>query len=649
MRHQSKILWAKGEAIPEISRLIDERNWVMAFKLAEQAEKYIAKDSMLIELWPGFSGFLTIYSEPQGTKVYCRPYKSEDEQWKYLGETPLDSIRFPFGSFRLRLKKEGYLTMHAGNYSSTMVFKLDKEDTIPRNMVFIPGGEYWTVLPGFDHLGEIELEDYLIDKYEVTNRQYKEFIDNGGYEKQEYWKHEFIREGKVLTWEEATAEFHDATDRPGPSTWEVGDYPDGMDDYPVTGVSWYEAAAYAEFAKKGLPTLYHWNVAANKFWSADIIPLSNFDGQGPSPVGTYQGLSPYGSYDMAGNVREWCWNESSGQRLILGGGWNDNMYMFTIAYAQLPFDRSESNGFRCIQYLGQPENREFLEKPVELLHRDFLNEPKVSDEIFAVFLKQYLYDKTDLNVVIGTASEEENYIREKISFDAAYGNERIMAYLFLPKHGTPPYQTVVYFPGSGAMASRSSENLGINELNRIFIKSGRAVLYPIYKSTYERGDGFDEISLPNESHIFKEHVIMWVKDMSRSIDYLETRDDIDTRKLAYCGYSWGGVMGGIIPAVERRFKTSVLVVPGLFFQRSLPEVDPIHYLPRITIPVLMLNGKYDYLFPYEYSQLPFYKLLGTPREHKELYVYEYAHYVPRTELTREILDWLDNYLGPVND
>ena len=140
---------------------------------------------------------------------------------------------------------------------------------------------------------------------------------------------------------------------------------------------------------------------------------------------------------------------------------------------------------------------------------------------------------------------------------------------------------------------------------------------------------------------------MWIKDLSRSIDYLETRDDIDTDKLAYFGYSWGSALGPIMAAAEMRIKVSVLLVGGLEFERTLPEVDPVHYLPHFTTPVLMLNGKYDFYYPYETSQLPFYELIGTRKEDKRLLAYDMSHIVSRTDLIKETLAWLDQYLGPV--
>ena len=177
------------------------------------------------------------------------------------------------------------------------------------------------------------------------------------------------------------------------------------------------------------------------------------------------------------------------------------------------------------------------------------------------------------------------------------------------------------------------------------IKSGRAVLYPIYKGTYERNSGITT-DQPNMTNAYKEWIIQIEKDLASSVDYLETRSDIDKEKLAYYGLSWGGRLGVLLVAVEKRFKASVLYVAGLKFQRALPEADPVNYASRVRIPVLMLNGRYDNFFPFETSQIPLYKMLGTPPAQRHV-VYETGHFVPRMQLIKEVLDWLDRYLGPV--
>ena len=107
-------------------------------------------------------------------------------------------------------------------------------------------------------------------------------------------------------------------------------------------------------------------------------------------------------------------------------------------------------------------------------------------------------------------------------------------------------------------------------------------------------------------------------------------------------------MGAILPAVEARLKASIIVVGGFDLRKALPEVEPINFAPRITIPTLMLNGRYDFFYPAECCQEAMFRFLGTPPENKRRVVYDTGHNVPRPELIKETLDWLDKYFGPVN-
>ena len=201
----------------------------------------------------------------------------------------------------------------------------------------------------------------------------------------------------------------------------------------MTGVSWYEAAAYAEFSGKVLPTIYHWTVAASPEDSSSIIPASNFGGAGPARVGSYLGMSWSGAYDMAGNVKEWCWNEAgSGKRYIMGGAWDEPTYMFNDADARSPFERSANFGFRCAKYVLAGEAAKAAD-PVTSQARDFNQEKPVSDQLFQVYKSLYSYDKTPLHAVVESSQQTDDWKLEKVTFDAAYGNERIIAYLFLPK------------------------------------------------------------------------------------------------------------------------------------------------------------------------------------------------------------------------
>lgn len=105
-------------------------------------------------------------------------------------------------------------------------------------------------------------------------------------------------------------------------------------------------------------------------------------------------------------------------------------------------------------------------------------------------------------------------------------------------------------------------------------------------------------------------------------------------------------MGAIIPAVDDRLKASILVIGGFLQKEIRPEMDQINYVTHVKVPALMLNGKYDVVgFPYETTVKPMFDLLGTPKEHKRLRLFETDHFYPRNEMIKEMDAWLDKYLG----
>jgi len=651
-RRNAKIHWAREQAIPEIIELTQKSNYPAAFSLAEQAEKYIPNEPRLSRLWPDLSRPVTIHTTPQGADIYIKPYR-DGGNWQYLGRSPIEQRRMPLQFLRWQVRKGGFEPVEVGSWgafllkkSSEMHFTLFENGKTPPGMVWVEGGTFSLWIPGLDGLPTVTLDPYWIDKFEVTNRDFKKFLDAGGYTTQRYWKQKFLKDGKELSWQQAVALFRDKTGRPGPSTWELSNYPEGQADYPVTGVSWYEAAAYAEFVSKSLPTVYHWDEAAGTRAASDIAPISNFSGKGLATVGSYLGLGPHGTYDMAGNAKEWCWNLSGNEnkRYVLGGAWNEPAYMFEDPDAQSPFTRSPEYGFRLAKYTAPPP--ESAMGPLQGLFRDYRHEKPVSDDVFHAYRSLYAYDKAPLNSAVETVDDSsESWRKEKVSFDAAYGNERITAYIYLPRHGAPPYQTIVFFPGSNAIQTRSSQDLILKGID-FMPRSGRAMVYPIYKSTYERGDALkDDIAVP--TNFYRDHVIAWSKDLGRTIDYLETRHDLRTNHLAYYGLSWGAAQAPVMISMEPRIKLAVLVGGGLDFGRPLPEVDPINFASRVKVPVLMINGRYDFFFPTETSQKPMFLSLGTPPRDKRHVVFEAGHVPPNDLMIKEILDWLDRYQGSV--
>ena len=646
-RQSRRERWVQGTALPELKRLTEAAEYDSAYTLALRIEEVAPRDSALAKLLPRISRMSVIESDPPGVTVYRTAFP-DTSQWRLIGTTPTDSVRIPVRVGMYRYEKRGFRTLLRIHGSRPDKALLDSVGAPHSEMVRMGGGEFRAFLVGSDNAPPLKLGPYAMDRFEVSNRDYKKFVDAGGYRDRAYWV-EPIKDGEqVLAFDAAMARFVDKTGRPGPSTWEGGDFPSGQGDYAVGGVSWYEAAAYAKHAGKSLPTIYHWAHAATVNHSRFVVPFSNLEGRGPLAVGTLRGVTAGGLSDMAGNVREWQVNDAGrGLRYILGGGWSDQPYAFVDAYAQPPMDRQPINGIRLARFDSADANLAASRGPVARAFTDYSKVTPVGDAVFAGYKRQFDYDPIALDAKVEMRdTTPEDWNLERVSFSAAYGGERMLAWVYLPKKRSGRVQTVVYFPGSGVIFQRASAKAREDGLASFIVRSGRAWVLPIYKGTYERSDSLNT-DIPNTSIFYRDHAVMWGKDYKRTIDYLSTRADIDTSKFAYFGVSWGGYWGGIIPAIEPRLKAAVLYVAGLTMERGRDEIEPVNYLPRIRIPVVMLNGKYDFFFPVKTAQEPFFRFLGTPAADKKYIVYEGGHDVPRTQLIKETLAWYDKYLGPV--
>jgi len=509
-------------------------------------------------------------------------------------------------------------------------------------------------IPGFG-ADPIEVPAFFIDRYEVRNREFKEFVDAGGYAEADHWRDLPFGEGG--DWRAAVAAFVDLTGRPGPSTWRAGTYPDGTADHPVTGVSWYEAMAYCRFRGKELPTAYHWYRAAGgivEFWesvSPAIVHGSNFGGRELEPVGRTASVGPHGTYDMAGNAREWLWTEGPLGRRVAGGAFNEPPYLYLEHGEAPPTDRSASSGFRCMRTAQPGPANEDLRRPVVAKPVDYAAMEPIGDAAYAVLAQQLDYRATPFTPRIEkVVSSNATWTVERVTLPTGYDDTSFAVQLFLPTDRRSPSGVIFYFPHAGDLVGPVTTGgfdpaAGGIPLD-FLLKSGWALAVVAFDGAFERqwsAERRRSMSSAERFRLWKRH---WRGELGRTIDYLATREDIDARRLGWFGISFGASWMLPLLAVEKRIGAAVLYSGGTDLHSGLPASEQVYnYLPRVTQPVLMLNGRWDIEGPLE-SQQRLFELLGTPAEAKKHVVYEAGHgHLPRFQVEKETLDWFERHLG----
>ena len=646
-----------AEDLAQLDSLHNSMDFSGTFDRVERLLSRTPGDPILEERRLAVSFETELTSDPSGATVRWRPYR--DSVWRSAGTTPL-SVWLPLGMSVLEYTLDGYRPALAAagegfGTSAPEPVRLLPADATPEDATWIPG---------FSTEDGVELGPYLLDTYEVTNREYKEFVDAGGYANPEFWPDSLEIDGRRLSWEQARGFLVDRTGRPGPATWTVSGYEAGMDDYPVGGVSWYEAAAYAAFRGRDLPTLHHWRNAAPRTYDPWIGPASNLSADELLPVGVPRGIARYGNSDMAGNVREWTYNSGPEGRHVPGGAWDDEPFRFSMPMMLPAWDRHASNGFRLATYLDST-NVDRAREPVVPFLRTYDDAEPVSDDVFAGYARMYQYDAVALDASAVTADTTDHWVRERVSFTAGYdpGNERVVAYIYRPLGAVGPLQPIIFYPGGSAFGpGRTIDDYvrvspgctsGMCRLIQLMLRGRRAFVFPVYSGLFERSFAEDPRSGTGPDRLltiaYRDFIIRTMKDVRRTVDYLETRADLDHGRVAYLGMSMGGWLSSLALATEPRLKAGVSVIGGLAAVPVHPEMDPINFVPRVTQPVLMLNARHDPEFPLEGTARPMYERLpGEPGVYKKLVDAEGGHFLPNLFVAEHTLAWLDQHLGPAS-
>lgn len=352
--------------LAELQTAIDAGEFDRVYSVLQESGRGLGERA-LAPIASTAGGMVSLATDPPEASVrLARVSATLDSTLAPLDVAPGPAREIPLvaGEYRATVTATGYMT-------AEFMFSVGVGDTASVHRTLVP--EIWDAddmvfvdpgpVPGplaREYEG-VEVPAFLMDRLEVSNRRFMEFVVDGGYRNSDLWPDSMYVDGDWVSREEAIAGFVDRTGLPGPRGWTGGTFREGRANHPVTGVSWYEASAFAAWSGKSLPTFEQWWRAAlgesgSRFpWGDDLRSIddrSNFGAVGTMPVGSFAfGVSPFGVHDMAGNVREWLAGALTDTLIVvLGGSWQTPTYMFDTPNLEsfTPSFESEEVGLRLV-------------------------------------------------------------------------------------------------------------------------------------------------------------------------------------------------------------------------------------------------------------------------------------------------------------